>query len=911
MFTRPYSIYIDKRPMRIAFLVNPESTSLEEIDQIIDYNRSLWGGRFNPIILTDGQSIHDKWWQFLRDIDPDVIKPLLHLDAELIEKIENFLSPLVIEQFREDQQPTLSTQINTRNAPAGIDINLLNFPALWTLHGKPTLGIFDLDEMDDDIGKRFVLRNFGTYELTNTRLHIGGTFSVPHLFEGTLERGDVPSEVHEGFKKAGVPLSKEVFSKKSALRAGDWAIIDKENKQIQYVRPLNNGLSIQPQTRSFGNEFSEINKKVWLITDRKSLVATLLEFVHTPDIVFRDQICALPNTEREVEENSWTDYFDVVVGDQLEDIVYFWNSPLAVGRFKRQFINQMWLPKTLATDQGMEEALYAWFHRITQFHGNDRVILRFVSFSTEKQKLEDIATRFREKFHAHNLAARTEAICFEEPQIPNFSADSSFFGHIGDGMDIHRAQGNEEILELAEPRGIAPRDGDGHWMADFYIEFVPDGYSDPEEIGMTAGRTLFWQLPNRNYLARYMFDKLSRIRRNGFPSVMMQMEENVLRLKLTDADSVVTSLFCSDNYPWHESDPRTQFAARPYYSTRKSDKGKYLHGVLELFGNLAFACKVPRNAYWRSIFDAFSKNINAEQHAQESIANSLRKLIVQSEPLVDNPDAIESLSKIVVNELKKLDAKQREFPFDKFMKAAQYWKEKEWASMLVNILPSHKKDEIEMDDFGFRREDVENKLAQLTQRNIIQIGVKPRCPTCGMIHWYHVDDIGQHLTCQGCRFQFPLQPELDWHYRLNGLIQAAHALHGITPEVLVLGQLFDESRTSFFFSPNLDLFVAPQDTSSQRLERVAEVDIACIQDGKFIIGEVKQSMDLFKPKDFDIMAEIAKRAKPDVVLFSCMGSPQLKKSILKHIDRIEAELRPLGIEVTWYELKPMDYAATV
>ena len=237
MFTRPYSIYIDKRPMRIAFLVNPESTSLEEINQIIDYNRSLWGGRFNPIILTDGQSIHDKWWQFLRDIDPDVIKPLLHLDAELIEKIENFLSPLVIEQFREDQQPTLSTQINTRNAPAGIDINLLNFPALWTLHGKPTLGIFDLDEMDDDIGKRFVLRNFGTYELTNTRLHIGGTFSVPHLFEGTLERGDVPSEVHEGFKKAGVPLSKEVFSKKSALRAGDWAIIDKENKQIQYVRP--------------------------------------------------------------------------------------------------------------------------------------------------------------------------------------------------------------------------------------------------------------------------------------------------------------------------------------------------------------------------------------------------------------------------------------------------------------------------------------------------------------------------------------------------------------------------------------------------------------------------------------------------------------------------------------------------
>ena len=117
MLNRPYSIYIDKRPMRIAFLVNPESTSLDGVDQIIDYNRSLWGGRFNPIILTDGHTIDDKWWQFLRDIDPDVIKPLVHLDSKLIEKIENFLSPLEIEQFREDQQSTLRTRIDIRNPP--------------------------------------------------------------------------------------------------------------------------------------------------------------------------------------------------------------------------------------------------------------------------------------------------------------------------------------------------------------------------------------------------------------------------------------------------------------------------------------------------------------------------------------------------------------------------------------------------------------------------------------------------------------------------------------------------------------------------------------------------------------------------------------------------------------------------
>ena len=165
--------------MRIVFLVDSGTADLEEVDQIIDYNRGLWGGRFNPIMLTDGHTIEDKWWKFLRDIDPDIIKPLVSLDIELIEKFENFLSPLVIDPY-EDEWSTLGT-VNVCDAPAGIDINLLNLFELRGLYETPALGIFDLDEMDDEIAKHFVLRNFGTYKPTNTR-HIGETFRVPrHL----------------------------------------------------------------------------------------------------------------------------------------------------------------------------------------------------------------------------------------------------------------------------------------------------------------------------------------------------------------------------------------------------------------------------------------------------------------------------------------------------------------------------------------------------------------------------------------------------------------------------------------------------------------------------------------------------------------------------------------------------------
>ena len=899
MFNQPYSIYIDKRPMRIVFLVDSASTSMGLVDQIIDYNRGLWGGRFNPIILTDGHTIEDKWWKFLRDIDPDVIKSLVSLDSELIERFENFLSPLAIEQPREDERSSLIARVSVYDTPAGIDINSLNFLDLSPLHLGQTLGIFDLEEMDDDIGRCFVLRNFGTYEPRKT---VYPPVTMSKLLESALSQGVVPSEIHVEFQKGGVPLSRGAFSKQSVKRQGSWAIIDRKNKQIYDVNPWNDSLYIQPETRSFEGELRAIEKKVHLVTDRKSLADALLKLSHTHGIVFRDQACALPNTERESEEDEQAAFFDVIVGDTLKDIVYFWNRPLLVERWKRGFINHMWLPTALAKDTNMEEALCAWIARVENLGGEAPRTVRFISFSIEKRELKDIAKRFRENLYARNLHIHTVTDCFEEPQIPNFRPENPFFISTPN-MDIHRIQGNEGILELSDPKEVAiyPK---GHWMADFHIEFIHDKYGNNEDvIKRGKGSSLFWKFPDRNHLTRHLFNKRSRVKQNGFPSVMMRIEERVLHFTLEDAESVVKSLFWSSNNPAHEHDPRTQFATSPpYNSVEISDKGKYLQGTLELFGNLTLANHVLSNPYWRAIFEALSKNAGAEQHAHKAIANKLRKQIRRSGTLtVENQSAIESFTAHIINEAKKLDFTQKAFPFRKFTQEAKRWQQKYAEHM----------GPVEEDLIGFRSEDVKGALQQLTRRNIIQIGIRPHCPRCGLAQWYHVDDIGQHLTCQGCRIQFPIHPELTWHYRLNELIQAAHAMHGTTPVIMILGQLLKESKTSFLFSPNLNLLAKPQGASPEKLDKAAEIDIACIQDGKFIIGEVKQSASLFKEKDFDAIANIAERTKPDVVLFSCLDSQQPTKSIDKHIERIRVKLSPLEIDVKWHELEYLDYTVTV
>lgn len=937
MFTQPYSIYIDKRPIRIAFLVDPSPDSIETVDQIIGYNRGLWGGRYNPIILTDGQTIEDNWWKFLREIDPDIIKPLVPLSVELVEKFEKFLSPLTIEKFREDTQPDLLTWVNTSITPAGIDSNSPNIYKHLALFGEPMLATFNVDEMDDDIGKLFARRNFGTS--AGMGWSAGWyAFSIPLSLKASLSRGEVPPKIHKGFKekeldKRGIPLSKEAFSKRSTQHPEKWAIIDKENNRIHYVEHRSGKLFVWPYRESSDLNPNKIKKKTHLVHDRESIADALLELAHTQNIVYRDQICAFPNTEPDIKDTS-QNRFEVIVGDTLQDIVHFWNRPWLLSGWKRKRMNQLWLPTTLATDPTMEEALCSWIDRNTWGKNGNPKTIDFVTFSAENRELKDIADQFK-----RTLGAFTHAKHYAEPQIPSLvSEHSSFFldenplSSRDSSIETCRAQGNQDILELTEPNGLNQHDSNGYWMADFYIEFTHDEDKNQDDvIRRMAQNPGFWKFPNRNHLTSNMFNRFSRIRQNGFPSALMKRGGQVLKLTLESPESIVASLFYSNNrFVYEDSDPRTQVATAPYSYSELSDKGKYLQGVLELFGNLTFAYEVFRNPYWRTIFDLLSKSTRAEQNAEESTANKLKKLINRSGPLTStNQDAIESLAKQTVNLAKNLTVKQREFPFKMFTTEAQRQKKKNinnpllandlyGVDLLFQLCDSrevlafaNKQHEMDIVDFGFMPEDVKNTLSQLTERNIIQIGVRPQCPNCGVANWYHVEDIGQQLICQGCRISFPFHPELTWQYRLNNLVHDAHALHGTTPLILVLGQLLDKSRDSFLYSPNLNLFAEPKDSSFENLDLIAEVDIACIQNGKFIIGEVKQSRGLFSKKDFDDIAEIAKRVKPDTVLFSCIDNQQPTKNITAHIERIKKELCPLEIDVEWYELESLDYSYSV
>ncbi len=800
METLPYSIYVCKRPLRIVFLVDPNNSNFQQLDAIFRYNHSKWGGRFNPIIFTDGKTIEEKWWNFLRDVDPDVIKSIVPLQDELLKKIDTFLSPYSVEVSHRVDENSSDYYIHI----SGEGLSILPTPdniakVSRAFMGNSKLVLFELGQTEDKIVNQFIHRNFGTYTQT---LYI----------DRALDKNE---------------------------------------------------------------------KKIFSIINRESLAVALTELSTFERFTYPIQICSLPNTFREVKSDRMGDIFTVVIGDTPEDVVYSWNRTLLIPRWKRADINQVWLPTEIVNDTQIETALKRWLQRAADPNGTTNKEIQFVSFSLKEAELEKIANRLTKDIWLHKTVR-----VFTEPQIPDFQPSDSYL-RLKENMDLYRATGNEEHIVLSEPNVLEGVMGGEHWMADTYIQFRPERYMN------FVGKDFWWQFPRRNHLARAMFRKPSRIGSDGFPSVLMKRGEPTLSIKLLDDESVFQALIIGENTPAYTTDPRSKFAYRPFDDVQRSDKGRYLSGFLDIFSGLSFAYQILKERYWRRMFNILShQNPSKDEKKQESILNKLKKeMRSYGADFQGKPEGLEWLSKYVLQLSKKEAATGKESPFKGFIEEAK----KELEEFNSSIQEDQK--------FEFNEQDVKDALFDLIESNILLMGIRPHCLLCGCVNWYHVNEAQQTLQCKGCGYKYPVRPQEEWYYKLNSLVQIGCAQHGLVPVVLVLGQLLHECRSSFIMTTSWEIFETGKD------KPFSDIDIVCIQDGKFIIGEIKQSIALFKKSDFEKMAEIAELLKPDILLFSSLD-PKPNRSVNDNLEILKKRLAPLEIEVSWYQLHSYIFEAS-
>jgi hypothetical protein len=798
-----YPIYFDKRPIKVAFLVNPKTLDIDGFKNIFNFNFSLWNGRFNPIIFTDGKKISEESWSFLKDFDPDIIKSLTKIEPKLLKKIDDTLSPYSFEYGDpKGHVDTGHTQFTRSYKPTKDAVLKIAPRHMW---GDSDLVLFNLQNTKSNSLKDFIHINFGTYEYS----------FLPQIIRD-------------------LPIGKECP-----------------------------------------------------ISDSKDLSALLLEFNSTrKNVAFPIQLSTIPNYGKEVEYNKSNEHFTVIVGDSIQEIVYYWNRSLAVPHWLRPNICHIWLPTDLAKDEDLKEGLQMFFRQQTSRIGNnDGKAIQFVSFTLTEKELTDIAKSLGDKVWGVSIKIKNP-----QNTLPNYGKDNSFF-HLKPGMELYQAHSSEENIVIDEPDFPEGTQGE-NWMLDVYLQYRP------EKFQHTNVRH-WWRLPNKNHLTHLFFSyKIARIKRNGIPSVLMETksdfkpDEGNLTVGIPNDSDVIRNYIYGHNRPPYTGDPRgTIIDNKTHLHTQRSDKGRYLSGLIGLFKGLPLAHRQFSSKYWRKMFDILShQNIKADEEKKKVIFNKLKKRknhfpfdkASQNDELLWLAEYTLSLSKEQSRVGKEIDfsifVEERKKDFDE----------------------ENKKQKIKR-NFKEEEEELKEELEELIEQNVLFMGVKPHCPSCGYSNWYHVDEIKQKNECAGCGHLFPIYPEQPWFYRLNSLVQAGCSHHGLVPVLLTLGQLQEDARSSFIYDVSLDLF----NEKKRKYKHLGDLDIVCIQDGKFIIGEIKQTIGLFKQSDFEKTLKIAKLIRPNKIIFSSLDKPNAL--VTKNISELNQKLKDMEIEVEWVELHPWNF----
>lgn len=790
--SRPYSLYVHRRPLRPAFIVDRVTADLQILTRIATQCQRHWGGRFNPIILSDGLTISQADWSLLRSIDPDVIKALVPMSAELTQQIEDRLSPFLMESVG----------------------NLSDHP---------------LDSVSTDRG-----------------------LGVP----------PTTTNLYEIFGGLG-------HSKDDRMRFVLFAATTTTDPLIDHFVQHNFGMYMNPRAvaRALNEEGENVDPYVFELEDRAQLAAHLKQLAGSTKWIYPIQLHTYSTDIREAQHKLHVN-FSVVIGDTAEDIALAWNHPVHLPGWQRRQIRNLWLPVALATDPDIVESLQAWLLNMADPWREGGKTVQFLSQSLEPQTLSDIA----HSMVGSSLWPITRRLT--EPDGIQLEADASH-PRIRPELQFLRGLQSTEHFHLLGPDNSEPSSSLGQWMADLFI--IMDGSSSLE-------RSNWIRLPPRNRLAQIMFQKPSRIKLSGVASVVMTSDDPELSVRLLSSEEIIRTLITLENSPCFTFDARCELISKPFAEVRRSDKGRYLSGVIDLFGSLDAAYAFLEEHYWRNLFRLMSqKDPKADLALLETIKNKLKKEVRGTmENLADRPASIQRLAQYVLILAREHAPAGSSLSYARLLEHAKLEAAQARGISLDSVTPS-----------DIDREDLRDDIGELLGRNILLAGIQQRCESCGTTNWHHVDDVRQSLECQGCGQRDTLQVDPEWRYRLNSLVQAAVARHGLVPVLLVLGEMSRWS-SSFAYDTCLELVSAEG-------KSIGDLDVVALVQGKLIIGEIKESIDLFKPSDFSKMGDIAKRLKPSRVLFSSMCE-QPNSRVQDQIEMLRATLQDQGIEVIWFQL---------
>lgn len=160
-----YFVEIQHRPRRVAFLVDVDQSSDALFDEIVDFNVSTWGGRYNPVIpVVDGE-IPESYWHLLQIVNPDLLYTYCDLSASTVVRILADIRPLDVRKHTENHFPeNMKFRVGIDHQATVLAVLQRTTNQLFARTPRPEHAILIFDYKDVQRLSSFVLRNFGENE---------------------------------------------------------------------------------------------------------------------------------------------------------------------------------------------------------------------------------------------------------------------------------------------------------------------------------------------------------------------------------------------------------------------------------------------------------------------------------------------------------------------------------------------------------------------------------------------------------------------------------------------------------------------------------------------------------------------------------------------------------------------------
>ena len=147
------------------------------------------------------------------------------------------------------------------------------------------------------------------------------------------------------------------------------------------------------------------------------------------------------------------------------------------------------------------------------------------------------------------------------------------------------------------------------------------------------------------------------------------------------------------------------------------------------------------------------------------------------------------------------------------------------------------------------------------------------------------------MACEVCGRDHQLPVDVTLDFRLNDFFATCLREHDTLTVTWALSALRSKSGSAFVFGPQMSLYEDYPENQGGRSNR--ELDVVCIVDNKFIIGEAKLSVDIIANSDIDDLADAARRLEADTAVLMALSGD--RATMNRKVERLRA-LLPNHIE---------------